>query len=215
MAHDPQRLMRDITILPATERQQLLVEVNATQADFPQDALIHRLFEVQAAQRPDATAVVFGEQTFSYGELNRRANQLAHHLIVLGVRPDDRVAICLERSPALIIGLLAILKAGGAYVPLDPSYPAERLRYMLADSEPVVLLTQASHADKLSRSESVTMPVVILDPQEPFWAEQPTHNPETQRLGLTSRNLAYVIYTSGSTGQPKGVMVEHRNVLRL
>ncbi|MBD2784446.1 amino acid adenylation domain-containing protein, partial [Xenorhabdus sp. DI] len=211
LAHDPQRLMRDIAILPATERQQLLVEVNATQADFPQDALIHRLFEAQAAQRPDATAVVFGEQTFSYGELNRRANQLAHHLIVLGVRPDDRVAICAERSPALIIGLLAILKAGGAYVPLDPSYPAERLRYMLADSEPVVLLTQTTQSDKLD----TLIPTVLLDAQASFWAEQPTHNPETQLLGLTSRNLAYVIYTSGSTGQPKGVMVEHRNVLRL
>ncbi|WXG19664.1 non-ribosomal peptide synthase/polyketide synthase [Xenorhabdus griffiniae] len=215
LIHDPQRLVRDISILPATERQQLLVDANATQADFPQDQLVHSLFEAQAARHPDTLAVVFDGQTLSYGELNCRANQLAHHLISLGVHPDDRVAICIERSLDLIVGLLAILKAGGAYVPLDPTYPSERLAYMLEDSEPVALLTQTTLADKLSRFVPMSMSIVILDAQELILTEQPPHNPDIHALGLMSHHLAYVLYTSGSTGQPKGVMVEHRNVLRL
>ncbi|MDR0219416.1 MAG: condensation domain-containing protein, partial [Enterobacteriaceae bacterium] len=133
-------------LLSEAERQKLLVDFNATQADFPQDALIHTLFEQQAAQAPDAVAVVFEDQRLSYGDLNRRANRLAHYLIDLGVKPDDRVAICSERSLDMVIGLLAILKAGGAYLPLDPVYPAERLDYMLADAAPTVLLTQAAQA---------------------------------------------------------------------
>ncbi|WP_143187497.1 non-ribosomal peptide synthetase, partial [Xenorhabdus eapokensis] len=204
-----------LPMLPASERQQLLVDFNATQADFPQEALIHQLFEAQAAQHPDAIAVVFEEQTLSYGELNRRANQLAHYLIALGVQPDDRVAICAERSLEMVVGLLAILKAGGAYVPLDPAYPTERLVYMLEDATPVVLLTQTAQINKLPN----TVPKVLLDclfaPSEPMLASQPTDNPDAQTMGLTSHHLAYIIYTSGSTGQPKGVMVEHRNVLRL
>ncbi|PHM22404.1 non-ribosomal peptide synthase/polyketide synthase [Xenorhabdus ehlersii] len=211
LAHKPQRLIQDLSILPATEQQQLLVDFNATQVDFPQNALIHQLFETQVKHHPDATAVVFAEQSLSYDELNRRANQLAHYLIALGVCPDDRIAICAERSLETVVGLLAILKAGGAYVPLDPGYPTERLVYMLEDAEPVVLLTQTAQVSRLNN----LIPTVLLDTQEPFWAAQPTHNPNTQTRGLTSQNLAYVIYTSGSTGQPKGVMVEHRNVLRL
>ncbi|WP_442316500.1 non-ribosomal peptide synthase/polyketide synthase [Xenorhabdus aichiensis] len=211
LIRDPQQLIQNVPILPPTERQQLLVDFNATQADFPQDALIHQLFEVQAARHPDAIAVVFEGQSLSYHELNRRANRLAHHLITLGVHPDDRVAICVERSLELVVGLLGILKAGGAYVPLDPTYPAERLAYMLDDAAPVALLTQTTQVDKLTHH----IPTVILDGQEPAMAIQPSHNPDAQALGLTSRHLAYVIYTSGSTGLPKGVMVEHRNVLRL
>ncbi|WP_275346325.1 non-ribosomal peptide synthetase [Xenorhabdus bovienii] len=211
LAHDPQQLILDVPLLPSTERQQLLVDFNTTETDFPQDALIHQLFEAQAAIRPAATAVVYEDQTMSYDELNRRANRLAHHLIALGVRPDDRVAICLERCPELVVGLLAILKAGGAYVPLDPTYPAERLVYMLNDAAPVALLTQAAWIDRLDSP----VPAVVLDTQESSLAAQPDYNPDAQALGLTSRHLAYVIYTSGSTGLPKGVMVEHRNVLRL
>ncbi|MDC9623364.1 amino acid adenylation domain-containing protein [Xenorhabdus sp. XENO-7] len=211
LAHDPQQLILDVPLLPLAERQQLLVDFNATETDFPQDALIHQLFEAQAAIRPAATAVVYEDQTISYDELNRRANRLAHYLISLGVRPDDRVAICLERSPELVVGLLAILKAGGAYVPLDPTYPAERLVYMLDDAAPVALLTQTAWVDKLISP----VPAVVLDTQESSLAAQPDNNPDAQALGLTSRHLAYVIYTSGSTGLPKGVMVEHRNVLRL
>uniref|UniRef100_UPI00387EB368 non-ribosomal peptide synthetase n=1 Tax=Xenorhabdus szentirmaii TaxID=290112 RepID=UPI00387EB368 len=211
LAHKPQQLIQEITVLPVSERQQLLADFNDTQADFPQHALIHQLFEAQAAQHPHATALVFGNQSLSYAELNGRANRLAHHLIDLGVRPDSRVAICLERHPDLIIGLLAILKAGGAYLPLDPAYPAERLAHILKDAEPVVLLTQTPHAGKLDSA----IPTFLLDAHEPFLPEQPSHNPDAQALALTSRHLAYVIYTSGSTGLPKGVMVEHRNVLRL
>ncbi|MDE9555583.1 amino acid adenylation domain-containing protein [Xenorhabdus bovienii] len=211
LAHNPQQLILDVPLLPPAERQQLLVDFNTTETDFPQDALIHQLFEAQAAIRPAATAVVYEDQTMSYDELNRRANRLAHHLIALGVRPDDRVAICLERSPEMVVGLLAILKAGGAYVPLDPTYPADRLAYMLNDAAPVALLTQAAWIDRLDSP----VPAVVLDTQESSLAAQPDYNPDAQALGLTSRHLAYVIYTSGSTGLPKGVMVEHRNVLRL
>ncbi|MDC9594347.1 non-ribosomal peptide synthetase, partial [Xenorhabdus sp. IM139775] len=205
-----------LPLLSTAEHQQLLIDFNATQADFPLDALIHPRFEAQAAQRPDATALVFEAQTLSYGELNRRANQLAHHLIALGVRPDDRVAICAERSLELIVGLLAILKAGGAYLPLDPTYPAERLAYMLEDAAPAVLLTQAAQRDKLSGTLPTILLEHVLDDQDPLLAAQlaaqPADNPDAHTLGLTARHLAYVIYTSGSTGQPKGVMVEHRGL---
>ncbi|PHM60988.1 non-ribosomal peptide synthetase [Xenorhabdus ishibashii] len=213
-ADDTQRIAT-LPMLPDPERQQLLVDFNATQADFPQEALIHQLFEAQAAQHPEAIAVVFEAQTLSYGELNHRANQLAHYLITLGVRPDDRVALCAERSPEMVIGLLAILKAGGAYVPLDPAYPAERLVYMLEDAAPVALLTQA----ELAKSEWLTqfnaLPTLLLDNPEPCLTTQPTGNPEPHTLGLASRHLAYVIYTSGSTGQPKGVMIEHQSLCNL
>ncbi|PHM65631.1 Amino acid adenylation [Xenorhabdus stockiae] len=208
---DQQQALSRIDILSAQERYTLLHGWNQTAAPYPQDKTLPQLFEAQAHQHPEAIAVIFEDQSISYRELNRRANQLAHHLIALGVRPDDRVAICLERSSEMIVGLLAILKAGGAYVPLDPTYPTERLSFMLADSAPVALLTQTTQADKLSGSFTT----VLLDEQAQFLATLPDTNPDTQALGLTSRHLAYVIYTSGSTGQPKGVMVEHRNVLRL
>ncbi|MBD2812214.1 amino acid adenylation domain-containing protein [Xenorhabdus sp. Vera] len=211
MADDETQTIAALPMLTETERQQLLVNFNATQTDFPQDTLIHQLFEAQVLQHPDATAVVYEGQALSYRELNQRANRLAHHLITLGVCPDARVAICVERSFDSVVGLLAILKAGGAYVPLDPDYPSERLGYMLEDAAPVVLLTQTSQLDKLPG----TMPVVILDTQNALLESQSIHNPETQIQELTSRHLAYVIYTSGSTGQPKGVMVEHRGVINL
>ena len=163
---------------------------------------------------PKATALVFEEERLSYGELNRRANQVAHYLIGLGIRPDDRVAICVERSLEMVIGLLGILKAGGAYVPLDPSYPKERLAYMLEDSAPAALLTQTRLRHSLPSVES---DVLLLDGTDDLLllAQQPEANPDAKALGLTSSHLAYVIYTSGSTGMPKGVMVEHRNLARL
>ncbi|MEQ1965382.1 amino acid adenylation domain-containing protein, partial [Xenorhabdus khoisanae] len=221
--------LSELDILPAQDRHTLLHTWNQTDVPYPQDKTLQQLFEAQAAQNPDATAVIFEDQRMSYGELNRRANRLAHHLIALGVRPDDLVAICLERSSDMVVGLLAILKAGGAYVPLDPTYPAERLAYMLEDSKPVVLLTQTAQAEKLTSAVPMTLidNTVLLDNQAPFpeaildnkaLLDNKTlsdNNPDTQALGLTSRHLAYVIYTSGSTGLPKGVMVEHRNVLRL
>ncbi|PHM30481.1 non-ribosomal peptide synthetase [Xenorhabdus innexi] len=211
LINNPAVLVSELPILLEQERHTLLNIWNQTDAPYPQDKTLPQLFEAQVAQRPDATAVVFENQQLSYDELNRRANQLAHHLMTLGVRPDDRVAICLERSPDMVVGLLAILKAGSAYVPLDPTYPVERLDFMLKDAAPRLLLTRASLADQLPR----TVPVLHLDELAPLLAIQPDTNPETQMIGLTARHLAYVIYTSGSTGQPKGVMIEHRNVLRL
>ncbi|PHM46881.1 Amino acid adenylation [Xenorhabdus miraniensis] len=207
LATDPQRSVLSLPILPAEERQQLLVDFNDTKADFPRNILIHELFERQVELTPDATAVVFEEHSLSYSELNRRANRLAHYLIALGVQPDDRVAICVERSLEMVVGLLAILKAGGAYVPLDPAYPVERLSYVLEDAEPVALLTQSA----LSKTLNSSVPTVLLDTSAfNAYAE---NNPDAQTLGVTSHHLAYVIYTSGSTGQPKGVMVEHRNIV--
>ncbi|BET97144.1 amino acid adenylation domain-containing protein [Xenorhabdus taiwanensis] len=202
----------NLSILPDIERQQVLMDFNATQAEFPQDTLIHQLFEAQVRHTPDATAVLFEEQSLSYDELNKRANRLAHHLITLGVRPDDRVAICIERSLEMVVGLLAILKAGGAFVPLDPTYPTTRLTYMLNDSAPVALITQTTMT-KIGNSH---LPTILLDiPDNSVWDERSDENPEIQTLGLTSRHLAYVIYTSGSTGQPKGVMIEHRSLCNL
>ncbi|MDF0607284.1 AMP-binding protein, partial [Neisseriaceae bacterium TC5R-5] len=121
MVADEQQRVLELPLLSAEERQQVLVEFNATAAPYPQHALIHQLFEQQVARAPAAIALRYGDEELSYAELNRRANQLAHHLIALGIRPDDRVAICVERSLEMVVGLLGILKAGGAYVPLDPS----------------------------------------------------------------------------------------------
>ncbi len=171
----------------------MLVSWNDTQCELSHDELIHELFERQAEQRPQALAIEFEGARLSYEELNAKANQLAHHLRSQGVRPDDRVALCLERSVEMVIAMLATLKAGGAYVPLDPSYPTERLQYMLKDAAPKVLLTQQR-----------------LD--EFAW-EGSTENLSAQELGLRSSHLAYVIYTSGSSGKPKGVMVEHSSVV--
>ncbi|NHB98849.1 non-ribosomal peptide synthetase, partial [Photorhabdus stackebrandtii] len=185
---------------------------NAPQTDFPQEALIHERFEQQVKLAPDATAVVFEGQSLSYGELNRRANRLAHHLLALGVQPDDRVAICVERSLEMVVGLLGVLKAGAAYLPLDPAYPAERLAYMLSDAAPVALLTQTALLETLDSH----LPTVVLDAGSPSVLDgAPDSNPDSRARGLTSHHLAYVIYTSGSTGQPKGVMVEHANIIRL
>ncbi|WP_051711496.1 non-ribosomal peptide synthetase [Andreprevotia chitinilytica] len=202
-------LATSLNVLPPAE-QQRLIDFNATTVDFPHEQLIHQLFEAQAAARPDAIALVFANQLLSYGELNHRANQLAHHLIQLGIQPDDRVAICVERSLAMVVGLLAILKAGAAYVPLDPNYPAERLAYMLADSAPAALLTQTALQERLP---SLAVPVVMLDGETADIASQPAGN--LQVSGPSADPLAYVIYTSGSTGQPKGVAMPQRAVLNL
>ena len=133
-----------LDILPPEERHKLVVEWNETQAEYPQELCIHQLFEAQVGRDPEAIAVVYEDRALSYGQLNQEANRLAHHLRSLGVKPDSRVAICVERSPEMVVGLLAILKAGGAYVPLDPAYPAERLGYMLKDSAPAIVLTHAA-----------------------------------------------------------------------
>src|SRR6185295_18087466 len=145
----PQQVAAALDILPVAERHKLLVEWNATEAEYPSDRCIHELFEEQVCRDPEAAAVVYEDTSLSYGELNAKANRLAHHLIGLGVKPDSRVAICVERSLEMVVGLLAILKAGGAYVPLDPAYPAERLGYMLADSAPAIVLTHGAARARL------------------------------------------------------------------
>jgi syringomycin synthetase protein SyrE len=212
MAADDQQRISDLNPLSAAERELLLVAFNNTRAPLLSAGLIQQLFEEQVQLQPDALALVFGEQQLTYGELNARANQLAHHLIALGVRPDDRVAICIERSLEMVVGVLGILKAGGAYVPLDASYPAQRLAYLLKDSAPMVVLTQQGLRGTLP---AVTVPMVELDLQDQasIIAREPKHDPDASALGLKSTNIAYVIYTSGSTGQPKGVVVEHRNLV--
>ncbi|RAW70165.1 amino acid adenylation domain-containing protein, partial [Photorhabdus sp. S15-56] len=205
-----------LNLLSETERMLLLKTWNATAMPYPEDLYIHQLFEQQVAKTPEATALVYENQSLSYAELNTRANRLAHQLIALGVEPDQRVAICVSRSPAMVVGLLAVLKAGGAYVSLDPSYPVERLAYMLNDAAPVVLLTQSVLADSSKHAFSAAdYTIVLLDAPDAAQVEQPDHNPEPQTLGLTSRHPAYIIYTSGSTGLPKGVEMPQAGLLNL
>ncbi|WP_413787155.1 amino acid adenylation domain-containing protein [Pseudomonas sp. B21-053] len=208
LEHAPHSAMRDLAVLPMAERQQLLETWNAPTGEYAHDSTIHGLFEAQASAQPDAVAVVFGDQSLTYGELNARANQVAHRLLSSGIRPDDRVAICVERGVEMIVGLLGILKSGAGYVPLDPAYPAERIAYMLEDSTPVAILVHAATRELLAE-ESVR----VIDLDCASLHSQSTTNPPIPEL--TSAHLAYVIYTSGSTGLPKGVMVEHRNVARL
>jgi amino acid adenylation domain-containing protein len=203
-----------LPLLTPAEYQQIVVEWNNTAADYPEDKTIHQLFEEQAARTPDAIAVIGSntgdeEQQLTYRELNERANQLAHHLQGLGIRPEALVGICVERSVEMVVGLLGILKAGGAYVPLDPTYPQERIAFMLHDTRAPVLLTQAHLAGQLSGLRS---PIFCLDRDWTTIEHLPTVAPN---VSITAGNLAYIIYTSGSTGQPKGVMVQHNNVSNL
>ncbi len=207
VADDRQKVDR-LPMLPQEERQQLLYEWNATEVEYPRDKCVHELFEEQVEQRPGAVAVAYEDEQLSYEELNRRANRLAHYLRSLGVKPDTLVAVCVDRSLEMVVGLLAVMKAGGAYVPLDPAYPGERLRYMVEDSGPKVLLTQG-HLRELMRG--VTRELAVIDLSDPGVGWQET-NPGKTGVGLTAEHLAYVIYTSGSTGTPKGVMVAHRGV---
>ncbi|HKQ07721.1 MAG TPA: AMP-binding protein, partial [Blastocatellia bacterium] len=206
----PAKPLRTLEVMPEAERQQAIYEWNATKADYPRDRCVHELFEQQVEQTPEAMAVVCGEARLTYGELNRRANQLAHYLRQLGVGPDARVAICADRGVEMMLAVLAVFKAGAAYVPLDPQYPAERLRYMLEDSAPVVLLTQGRWRSLLPPLDE-RVAVIDLDAPAPAWPPLPISNPTPDGVG--SRRLAYLIYTSGSTGQPKGVMVEQRGMI--
>jgi amino acid adenylation domain-containing protein/non-ribosomal peptide synthase protein (TIGR01720 family) len=208
IARDPEQRLRDLTFLTEGERRQL-VEWNDTAADYPRDLCVHQLFEAQAAATPDGTALVFGEESLTYAELNARANKLAHHLRSLGVGPEVLVGLCVERSIEMLVGLLGILKAGGAYVPLDPSYPVERLAFMLADAAVPVVVTQARLLEELPVGWAQ---VVCLDEEEEGIAARSDENVSS---GVAPENAAYVIYTSGSTGRPKGVVVRHRGVSNL
>ena len=206
---NPTQTISRLPLLTAAERERLLGQGNATPVAYPRDKCIHELFEAQVRRTPEATAVVFEQQQLTYAELNARANRLAHHLRTLGVGPEVLVALAMERSLELVVGLLGILKAGGAYVPLDPSYPAERLAFMLTDTQAPVLLTQKRLLGQLPAHAGQTL---CLDRDWASIAAQPDSNPPPS---ATVDNLAYVIYTSGSTGTPKGTLVTHHNVARL
>jgi amino acid adenylation domain-containing protein/non-ribosomal peptide synthase protein (TIGR01720 family) len=202
------RRVSDLSPLDEDERRHALEAWNQTDAAFPAHQTLHALVEAQAARTPLAPAVTFEGASLTYAELNERANRLAHHLIGLGVGPEVRVGLCMERSLEMVTSILAILKAGGAYVPLDPDYPAERLAYMLEDSAVPVLLTGQAGRDTLPAREGTE--VIALDARRAAIGREPAGNPRT---GVTPANLAYVIYTSGSTGRPKGVMNAHRGVV--
>lgn len=203
---NPETAIAKLEILSPIERQQLLVEFNNTQTDYPKHQCIHQLFEHQAARTPNHLAIVFENQQLTYAQLNARANQLAHHLQTLGVGPETIVALCVERSLEMLIGLLGILKAGGAYLPLDPLLPTERLAFMLQDAGASVILTQQHLAERFSKAA----PIVCLNTEWDAIAQQQDENPPSE---ATPENLVYVVYTSGSTGKPKGVAVEHQQLL--
>lgn len=196
----------DIGMLADAEKQQLLVDFNRTESSFPQEKLIHQLFEEQVVRVPDRIALTFGSESLTYFELNVRANQLAAVLRQKGIGPDVIVGMCVPRSLDMIIGILGILKAGGAYLPMDPDYPVERNLYIMTDSNAALLLTQ----DELVSKWKDKVPVMSL--QDPLLSEAATTNPPVVNK---PGDLAYIIYTSGSTGNPKGVMIEHVNVVRL
>ena len=209
IANHPDERVSTLPLLLEDERRQLLHGWNPSKSLVRQDVSLHRLFEVRAQRAASVTALVFEGASISYGELNRRANRLAHHLRALGVGLERRVCLLLERSPEMIVGMLAILKAGGVYVPLDPTYPTERLTFLLNDSGADVCLTLRRFTEN-HRSHNITF--VCLDDDSEVIDAYPEHNLVT---ASGPDNLAYVIYTSGSTGSPKGVMVTHRNVARL
>ena len=203
----PEGAIGKFEILSHAERQRLLVDFNNTEIEYEKDKCIHDLFAEQAERTPNNVAVVVDRQTVTYAELNARANQLAHRLRSLGVEPDVRVAICVERSLDSIVGLLGILKAGGAYVPLDVAQPKRRLAFMLEDANASVLLTQKRLVDSLPEQKAR---VVCLDRDWPEIALESKENPVSH---AELENLVYVVFTSGSTGRPKGVMIEHRQLL--
>ncbi|MBW4417622.1 MAG: amino acid adenylation domain-containing protein [Myxacorys californica WJT36-NPBG1] len=206
----PETSIDRLEILSDCAHHQLLVEFNQTQTNFPKDQCIHQLFEAQVERTPDQVALVFEDQQLTYAELNARANQLAHYLQTLGIQPDELVGIYLDRSLDTIISLLGILKAGAAYLPLDPALPLEALASRVEDARPIALLTQERLLESVQSGLGSTLQIICLDQDQNKIAQHSTSNlPNT----ATPENLIYVIYTSGSTGQPKGVAVEHRNLL--
>jgi amino acid adenylation domain-containing protein len=206
MVADSQQKVAGIEILSAEERQQLLVEWNATAVDFGAVACVHELFERQVKQTPHNVAVEYGSKEITYRELDHRANQLAHYLRKQGVGPEMVVGIWVERSVEMVVGILGVLKAGGAYLPLEGNYPEERLEYMIEDAQVALMLVGKDQEKKMPR---VWVPVVVMDGEDREWEREEEGRVEG---GVYGGNLAYVIYTSGSTGKPKGVGVEHRQL---
>ncbi|HET7866603.1 MAG TPA: AMP-binding protein, partial [Burkholderiaceae bacterium] len=239
LEHAPHTPVHQLDVLPAAERERVLHTWNQTESDCPDELLIHQMFEQQVQRAPDAVAVVAENGELSYAGLNHLANGLARRLVGLGARPDERVAICMERGVNVVVALMGVLKAGAAYVPIDPAYPADRLGRILADANPVLLLSDAagraalgSAAAGIAGLDFDTLPRYV-GPRSPQTAPAPRggsncawggpahscspilpeQNLDPRTLGLRSEHLAYVIYTSGSTGRPKGVMIEHRSLV--
>ncbi|MGG2065340.1 non-ribosomal peptide synthase/polyketide synthase [Bacillus sp. S14(2024)] len=206
IAYHPDESYTKLSMLSDTEQKQLLEEWNDTDVVYGHECMIHELFEQQVARTPDAVAVVYEDGKLTYQELNEKSNQLAHYLQKRGIGPESLVGVCVERSPDMIIGLFGILKAGGAYVPLDPSYPENRLRYILENSQIQVLLTKEELQDWLPKD----IQAICLDRDQVMISKESNLAPVS---GVTANNLAYIIYTSGSTGNPKGVMIEHHSVI--
>ncbi|MGB6300821.1 MAG: type 2 lanthipeptide synthetase LanM [Rivularia sp. (in: cyanobacteria)] len=204
---NPQQRLHELPLLTTAEIEQYL-QWNNTQTQYPSDFCIHQLFESQVERSPDAIALIFNDSALTYRELNIQASQLANYLQSLGIKPEMRVGVYIERSPLTIISILAIFKAGGVYVPLDPTYPQERLAFMIEDAQLSLLLTQES----LGIEPEETTTVVYLDRE---WGNIAQHNDGTPRQIVTPDNIAYIIYTSGSTGKPKGVLLEHRGLCNL
>jgi len=214
---DPDQPVDALPLMLPDEEKRLLGEWNETSSAFPDDTCVHYLIEKQIEKNPHATAIKFENQTLTYGEINSRANQLAHHLRSKGVGPETLVGLCVERSPEMVVGILGILKAGGAYLPLDPAYPTERLDYLLQETRAPVLLTQEPLLVHLSlHSENgkdrCAQHVICLDSDWGKIALESNENPEHI---VSPTNIAYVIFTSGSTGKPKGTLVPHRGLCNL
>ncbi|MGB3615496.1 MAG: AMP-binding protein, partial [Elainellaceae cyanobacterium] len=206
---NPRQLVSRLPLLSETEKYQLVVGWNEPQSVRPKSKFqaIHAWFEHQASQTPDATALTFKGESLTSGQLNGRANQLAHYLRSRGVCPNTLVGICVARSLDMVVGILGILKAGGAYVPLDPSYPKARLAFMLADAQASILVTQQSVLPQLPET---SLDLICLDDA---WEDIARESHDNLDWQFTPENLAYVIYTSGSTGNPKGVLVSHQNLI--
>ncbi len=208
----PTQRLSELSLIDDKEQHQLRHQFNQTVADYDEQSTIHALFEAQTSATPQAIALVWGDEQLSYQALNTQANQLAHHLVGLGVKPETLVAVCAQRSMTMVVALLAILKAGGAYVPFDPSAPSKRLQGIIDDADIQLLLTQD---DVQAQTQLQVATVISLDEHEQAWANASQENLDPKALGLNSRHLAYVLFTSGSTGQPKGVMVEHQGLVAM
>jgi surfactin family lipopeptide synthetase A len=204
---NPDQYVARLPLLTDAELYQLLAGWNDTAMEYARDRCVHQLFEQQVDRTPNSVAVVFGNQSLTYRELDHRSNQLAHHLLRLGAKPDGLIGICVERGLEMVIGLMGILKAGSAYVPLDPAYPADRIAFMLEDAEAPLLITQSQLMEKLPRGASKA---ILIDSDSQEITKQNSQRPA---LNFDPENRAYVIYTSGSTGKPKGVEIPHRAVV--
>ncbi|WP_420127106.1 amino acid adenylation domain-containing protein [Longimicrobium sp.] len=211
MVADDTRPVHRLELLSAAERRTVVEAWNATDATFPADACVHQLFEAQVERTPGAVALSFMGEGLTYAELNALANRLAHHLRALGVGPEVRVAVCIQRGIDTVVSMLAVLKAGGVYMPLDPGNPEDRLRYAVAESAPAVVLTGGPIAGRFA---SAGVPLVDLG-NRAAWDAQPVSDPARAEVGVGPEHLAYVIYTSGSTGRPKGVQVRHDSLVSL